>query len=196
MTANGPSRQHEAANHGGAEFLRQSNFLSTQTRALMISTSSTGGSIGKPEAQFDKIDVLRGFSRLIAPRATFPTFRLDTSNDRSVCASGGVNVQKTTRADVGTGSGPLSSLDSMPFSSPADWPCTRATSRANSLGLVDTVTFFSQETTYGVGHRIIEFWHGLTLDGRLASGGGARTEVIMALFIDIRGTSCVTQLLC
>ena len=43
------------------------------------------------------------------------------------------------------------------------------------------------------GHQITDFWQGLALDGCLASGREARIRAIWALFIDLRGTSCVTS---
>ena len=41
----------------------------------------------------------------------------------------------------------------------------------DSLGIV---TAFRQDATIAVGRQIADFWQGLTLDGRLASGGVAR----------------------
>ena len=86
-----------------------------------------------------------------------------------------------TRADFGTGSDPLSSLDSLPSSLPAGWPCTRATSRASSR-LLNTVTFFRQDTIFGGAHQIMDFRQGLIFDGRLASGRGARRRATLNCF--------------
>ena len=40
----------------------------------------------------------------------------------------------------------------------------------------------------------VDFWQGLTLDGRLVSGRGARHRTTWTVFIDLRGTRCVTGL--
>ena len=83
----------------------------------LISTSSTRGNVRSFTLLSNRrrrgliCSVLRGFSQLIAPRATFPTFNLDRSYDWSVCANGGVGRPRTTRACFGKGSGQLSSLD-------------------------------------------------------------------------------------
>ena len=100
MTATDPSREHEASNHRDAQFTGPNIFLSTRPRRRRPRRHRPDGAhapsptCGTSEAQFDKIVVLRGFSQLIAPRATFPTFHLDTPNDRSACANGGVDVQE------------------------------------------------------------------------------------------------------
>ena len=101
--------------------------------------------------------------------------------------------RRPARADFGTGIGPLSSLVPPSSSLPAGRPCIRATSRASPSRLLDIVTFFRQDTTFNVGHPITDFWEGLTLDGRLASGGGPRIQVVWALIIDLRETPCVTR---
>ena len=46
----------------------------------------------------------------------------------------------------------------------------------SSLRLMGIVTHFEQDATVGIEYRVADFWQGLTLDGRLASGEGAKSS--------------------
>ena len=94
----------------------------------------------KLEERFDNSAVLRVSSQLP------PTVAISIRN-RCCCRP------DTTRADFGTGRGPLSSLVSLSSSLPAGWPCTRSTSRVSSSRLFETATFFRQDTSFGFGTR-------------------------------------------
>ena len=72
---------------------------------------------------------------------------------------------------------------------PAAWPCARASSRASSSRLFDAATFFRQDITFDVGRQVTDFWQGLTLDQRLASGGGGRIRANRQILKDLRGTA-------
>ena len=119
MTANDPSRQQEAANHGDARIhMGKTSCVECATRAPAISTSS----MEREHTLFHTLE--ERFKRgLINPsrckgshsyslqERLFQTFHLDTPNDRSACAYGGV-VDKKPQTDK----------------------------------------------TFGVGHRIVDFW--------------------------------------
>ena len=92
-------------------------------------------------------------SQLFASRAILSIVHLDTSGDRPECAG----VQKTPRADCGTGNGSFSTLSS---SLPAGWPRMCATTRASFPRLLEFVKLVRQAATAGV-HRTADFWQGL-----------------------------------
>ena len=75
---------------------------------------------------------------------------------------------ETTRTDFGTGSGPLSSL----ALNSRNFACQLQETHGHSCILQ------TRHNTFGVGHWMTDFRQGLMLDGRLASGGGARSRAI------------------
>ena len=86
---------------------------------------------------------------------------------------------ETTHADFGTSNGPLRRWF------PCPPLCQRGGLRASSSRPFDTISFFRQDTTFGVTHWITDVRPGLTLDGRLASGREASLRVNWALCIDL-----------
>ena len=85
---------------------------------------------------------------------------------------------ETTRADFGTGSGPLSSLVRCPpLCQRAGLELAQLPVPAPPRLLTHRHTSSDKDATLASGTGSY-FWQGLTLDGRLASGGGARSRAI------------------
>ena len=98
-----------------------------------------------------------------------------------------------TLADFGTDNSPFPSLVAL-TSLPVGWPQFRGTTRANFPRLVEFVIRFSQGAAAGVEQRIADVGQELTLDGRLASGGGARNRAVWIVCVGLHETLCPSNL--
>ena len=131
-------------------------------------------------------------SQLFASRAILPTFQLDTSrDDRPRCAGGDVMVQTppvrssaqaTARFRRWCRCPPLCQRASLNFAQPLV-PTSRDS--LNSSYVLAKAPLLAS----GIGLQISG--KKLTLDGRLASGGGARNRAAWTVFLDLHETLCV-----
>ena len=100
MTANEPSRQQEAANHGDAEFLDEA--IVRASEQVVVDFGVSGQSERAPFYTFEEslhhglltLPRCKGSSQLLAPGVPLQTFHSATSTDRSSCAKSSVVVQK------------------------------------------------------------------------------------------------------
>ena len=147
MTANDPSRQQEAVNHGDAENSQDTAIVRTRNqgsvdfdvfdqreRALLYKFEE------RAQGRSDNSVVLRVSSQLFALGAILPTFHLDTSNDRPNSGAVAQTLPVWTSALVEARSRRW--FRCPPLCKRA---CTRATSRPSSSTLFDSATFFRQE---------------------------------------------------
>ena len=189
MTANDPSRQKEAVNHGDVEFPGQKQPLGYATWASLTSTSSSKWSTHSfndcPE-RLDDFVALRVLSQLIASGAILPTFHLDTScDDRPRCAGGDVIVPK------------------LPVRTSAQVVARfRRWFRVHlfASGLASISRNHSLPETHEIRHtfqpkrrwrRASDCRFLARTPSRRASGGGARNRATWTIFVDPHETLCV-----
>ena len=171
--ANDPSRQQEAANHGDAEFPGQSSFSSTRPGTVDFDVfDQRKGALQdkleeRPKRSLQKSSCCEGFSCLITPKTTFPTFHLDTPDD-------GVVVQK-----------------------PPVWTSAPAAARfrrwTHCPPLCQRPGLELAQLRVPAPRDPWTPLHSPDKTPPLASGGGARVRAIRGTPKDVSGTSCVTS---
>ena len=163
MTANDPSRQQQAVNHGDVELPRQSNRSNKRPKYRRLRRLRPEGARsfltwGTCPERLDDFVTLRVLSQFFASGAILATFLLDaSSDDRPRCASGDFIVLKLA---VRTSASVMARLRRC-FRFPP--PCKRAGINLapplapNSRDPLKFVLFFSQSAAAGVGHRTADF---------------------------------------
>ena len=168
MTANDPSRQQEATNHGDAELPGQSMWSNRRARRRRCRRFQPERA-RTPQSPARSVisDALRGFSQLFAPGVTLPTFNPATSNDRPAYANGGVVVQKPlVRISMSAVSRLRRWIRRPPFCQRADLEFAQR----YVPGPRDSWTLLhSSDRAPPLPSRTTDYWQGLHPDGRLPS---------------------------